>query len=502
MSNIKVVVDPARGLYQKKGDASFSVTPGVSVDLGTNVVYAPVDPTSWSTVPDNLIQAIDYLAAGSGSSGGGSGPGGSNGQFQFRNGPNFAGSANLTSTGGNVFVTGSFQGSLNGTSSLALDLQEKYKLVSTLTYDPTIAASIGATFNSWDALWTAYQQTSGSVTIAFKQGLVLPTTQPTYSFRSNAKLKGLFGTYGSPTLLTFPSGTSFENILEFDAVKIESLAPHPIIKFNDLNPSIFADNGTSFIANGTSPIIVWDHPTGTDQLSIDFQHYSGFLSGTSPVLAVTGADFSQATLVLGQKCFVESGTLGGSGSNIVVEVRDGTTNFDFGQPDFLGTINGSSFTAATTFDLNFPNVILSTVQSHTEQLNIFSPDIAFAPVGIFQGFSTTTADATPTAFSQLAIPPVISAILESYIVARDVGSSDTAVWKVKGMIIGDGSGAYSGSLGLNPDFHDYTAGASTWDVSSSFNIPTSGDVKFYGIGEVGKTINWALYQTVTIVLGI
>lgn len=72
--SIKVVFDPSRGLVQSRGPASFVISSGSTVDLGSSAVYAPQNPGDWSAVPVDVIQAIDYLAAGSGSSGiGGSG---------------------------------------------------------------------------------------------------------------------------------------------------------------------------------------------------------------------------------------------------------------------------------------------------------------------------------------------------------------------------------------------------------------------------------------------
>jgi len=200
---------------------------------------------------------------------------------------------------------------------------------------------------------------------------------------------------------------------------------------------------------------------------------------------------------------VQANTLAGdAGTNINVNVKDASNEFSFTQPLHSGTINGNSFDASNALGLSYPNTNIGANEIFASQLNIFSPQPSSALVGLFQAFNTTTTSSVGVAFSQISIPPVISAMLEVYIVARDIASSDTSAWKYKAMIFGDGTGAYSGSLGLVQDFHDNTAGASTWDISSSFNSPASGDVRFYAIGENSKTINWSLYQTVTVVTGV
>ena len=98
---------------------------GSTFDLnGATIPYTPEDPSQWSEIPTNLVQAVDYLAAGSGSGGGGGGgggtPGGSNGDIQYRvNGTTFGGVSKIRFVGGDVFVTGSFLGDVNGTASYA-----------------------------------------------------------------------------------------------------------------------------------------------------------------------------------------------------------------------------------------------------------------------------------------------------------------------------------------------------------------------------------------------
>lgn len=70
---VRVIYDPNKGFYQEKGDPVMTFVSGATVDFGSNAVYTPQNPGDWSAIPSDLIEAIDYLAAGSGSSGGGGG---------------------------------------------------------------------------------------------------------------------------------------------------------------------------------------------------------------------------------------------------------------------------------------------------------------------------------------------------------------------------------------------------------------------------------------------
>lgn len=155
--SIKVIVDAGKGLYQTRGDGGLFVSSGSTVDLGSNVLYTPENPGDWSAVPGNLIQAVDYLAAGSGSGGGGGGgiPGGSNGQIQYRvDASTFGGVNKLTFVGGNLVGTGSFNGIFSG-SLTKLEDGSNYLLAGsnvTLTTGSngavTIAASGGSSAGS------------------------------------------------------------------------------------------------------------------------------------------------------------------------------------------------------------------------------------------------------------------------------------------------------------------------------------------------------------------
>lgn len=77
-SKVKITVDPKFGVIQETSDtAEMVIRADVPVTIegsGTTIGYSPEDPTQWSSLPTTLIQAVDYLAAGSGSGGGGGVP--------------------------------------------------------------------------------------------------------------------------------------------------------------------------------------------------------------------------------------------------------------------------------------------------------------------------------------------------------------------------------------------------------------------------------------------
>lgn len=148
MSKVKVTVDPNFGVIQEPGEPAFIVSDAVPVTLGgSNVTigYSPEDPSQWSFLPTTLIQAVDYLAAGSGSGGGGGGgaPGGSNGQVQYRvDGTTFGGVDKLTFTGGNLVGTGSFNGIFSGSLTRLADGTSYIKAGSNITVTSASNGSI------------------------------------------------------------------------------------------------------------------------------------------------------------------------------------------------------------------------------------------------------------------------------------------------------------------------------------------------------------------------
>jgi hypothetical protein len=63
MSNIKFTFEPTKGLVEEELDKNSSS----SVVFKVPIVYSASNASSWANVPTDLVEAVDYLAAGSGS---------------------------------------------------------------------------------------------------------------------------------------------------------------------------------------------------------------------------------------------------------------------------------------------------------------------------------------------------------------------------------------------------------------------------------------------------
>ncbi len=75
-SNLKITFDPIKGIVQEAGDTStVTFASGSTLEVSGAFAYTAQNPGDWSSVPTDVLQAIDYLAAGSGSGGGGGGGG-------------------------------------------------------------------------------------------------------------------------------------------------------------------------------------------------------------------------------------------------------------------------------------------------------------------------------------------------------------------------------------------------------------------------------------------
>lgn len=233
---------------------------GSTFDLnGATIPYAPEDPSQWSEIPTNLVQAVDYLAAGSGSGGGGGGgtPGGSNGDIQYRvNGTTFGGVSKITFDGSNVFVTGSFLGDLVGTASYATNAG-----------------------NALSASYAGYAETSATSSVALSSiqwedgGNKLATT-------SSLALAGGLGTgYFAdnidPTINLFVSGTAViggnlivSGVLETDTITGNILAGSKITTdYIELTPvtaePVPGPNGTYLYSSGSTNDLFIVHNNGS-----------------------------------------------------------------------------------------------------------------------------------------------------------------------------------------------------------------------------------------------
>lgn len=511
--SIKVTIDGIRGLVQRRGSPGLVLSEDVPlvVSGASNITYSPASPSDWSATPGDLVQAIDYLAAGSGSGGGGGGsPGGVNGEIQYKvNASTFGGVNKLTFDGTNLFATGSFSGSLQGTATVAAaaeDLSNRERFLSVLSYDPTAPAS-PSNFLSWDPLWAAYLKTTGSVDIFFRSGLIPTTTYATHSFRPGTKVRGLPDVYGAPPLITISDGTCFENLTQFEDITIQgSSSVGPCLRYTEQYPGLYL-KGTRFENIGSGPMIFWSADKNTSALNLQLDSLSTFTSSAGPILYNSGTSGfnSQVNMYLGQKCSVLGNTLRGSNeSELNITPRDASCDFSHVQLQLSGTVNGTAVPLSASFavDINYPRTRINSPTVSTRQLLVNSERTN--PYGIpqqnIQSFLVTTTDATPTLMFTSSIPPILSAVFDSVVIARDTAATGSGAWKFTSLVSCGMDGAAFGGLGLNEIYHDNTSDASTWAVSSSLNSPNSGDIAVYAIGEAGKTINWTF--TVNAILGI
>lgn len=174
-TTIRYVFDPIKGLIQEIAETStVTFASGTIIEVSGVFAYVPEDPSKWSTVPTNLVQAVDYLAAGSGSGGGGGGsPGGSNGDIQYRvDGTTFGGVNKLTFVGGNLVGTGSFNGVFSGSLTKLADGSDYLVAGTNITLTTgssgavTIAATVAAataTTSSKNVIYVAKNGSDASV---------------------------------------------------------------------------------------------------------------------------------------------------------------------------------------------------------------------------------------------------------------------------------------------------------------------------------------------------
>jgi len=523
-STIRYIFDPEKGLIQEIGEPSTVIfASGTIVEVSGVFAYVPEDPANWSAVPTNLIEAVDYLAAGSGSGGGGGGsPGGANGDIQYRvNAGTFGGTSKITFVGGNVFVTGSFFGDVVGTSSYATTaayLENNLNLASVLTYEGGLFPNTATAFGNWDDLWTAYQASTGTVDIYVLGGFTLfPITPVTYSFRPNTKLKGLTGTYGVSTFINTGDNVCFENLYNFEGIQLThegNLAP--LLVYNSPTytyPNVFLNRST-FWCSGSAPMISWSQDKNSGQLNIELLSVSSFTSSNGPVFYNSGSGIfnSRINLFLGQGCQVFANSVAGNASSEVeLQLRDGTAIFNKQQPGLSGTLNGASMPLAsdTLFEVNFSeNAIVSKQVATSRIIQGFDPPSPFGiPAQVINPGTFTTTSSVPLLIFSSSVPPVISALFNLDILARESTtpgvSFDSYAAEVKGLVTCDAiNGLQFGALGLTASFEDRTPGASTWTFSSSINTPAAGDFNLYVIGENSKTINWTLIQRAVLGMGI
>lgn len=282
-STIKYVFDPIKGLIQEIAETStVTFASGTIIEVSGVFAYVPEDPSKWSTVPTNLVQAVDYLAAGSGSGGGGGGgtPGGSNGDIQYRvNGTTFGGVSKIRFVGGDVFVTGSFLGDVNGTASYATNATNAL----TASY---VLNAVSASFAS-SALTASFVQNAVSASYA--------TNALSASYASNADLLDNLNSTDFARLAVSNAFTA--NQVVTGSVTSTTGFTGSLTKLTDgsdylvagtnitlstgSNGAITIDAGAAGIISGSSKNVIYVAKNGSD-LSI-----SGSIS--SPFLTIQGA---------------------------------------------------------------------------------------------------------------------------------------------------------------------------------------------------------------------
>lgn len=448
-------------------------------------------------------------------SGGGT-PGGNNNEIQYNNAGVFGGVGSLKFTSGLLEATGSFSGNFYGefvgissasysvsssfseTALTASSLLNDTKLVSRLTFDPSVSFSTKTVFNNWYDLWNTYQTTEGAVDIFFCNGTSIGDGQ-IYVFRSGTSFSGPVSGYEAQVILNLQNDTVFINALHFDSISIENNNENlPCFVYTKQNPTVYLTNGSTFRGNGNVPMILWTEITSSSFINIVLDERSGFKKISSHVLEINGADAASVAggnTRMGNKTFMESDTLRGNiNSTFYPDILAPTAQFSPDQPLYFGE-NSEQFTSELSIGVSLPNTI------QVQGMQLASPTGNGVPNLLFLGTSVTTTDDTPTnAFPTQVPPPVISAIVDLLILAREGATGDSAAWKLTGLVRFTGGGAFVGPLGLQTIFHDASPGASSWDFQLVLNSPTTGQISLNVIGESGKTINWSIGIIETIVL--
>lgn len=350
-------------------------------------------------------------------------------------------------------------------------------------------------FNNWNDLWTAYSAGVGAADIYCRYGAVLPAG--TFTFRDGSRLRGPFQLFDPSVTLTLPDGSFFENLKDYESVRIESThTATPCLTFTENYPVVRLVN-TVFYSSGSYPMVEWTQPTSTHGLNFDLDKRSYWTNNGNLVLAATGSgpgpSVASVNIRAGSLSVVSANTIrGNADSSISPQLVDGTGDFSYDQPLYSGS--GSPWIAGTWQDVQFNSGLI------VRSINIQSPS-SFAPQLIFLGANTTTTDATPTStFPAQIPPPVITILLDLLITAREAATEDSAVWRISAMIMFNGGGAAIGPAGVQVLHYDATPGAAAWTYAVTVNTPSVGQVGLNVIGEAGKTIAWNVGIQETIVL--
>lgn len=353
-SKIRHIFDPEKGLVQEIGDPStVTFASGTIIEVSGVFAYVPEDPSQWAAVPTNLIQAVDYLAAGSGSGGGGGGggtPGGSNGDIQYKvNATTFGGVNKLTFVGGNLVGTGSFNGVFSGSLTKLTDGTSYIKAGSNITV--TTASNGSITIAS----------TGGGGTISGS----IAANQIAYGTAAN--------TISGSGAFTFDGSTLALNTSAPSALTIASSIDG---QFLEVNSSLYSISLTDPL-NPTNNLTLGPSDVGLGDGSVSANMYAGEVSVTD-----NGTTNSIGLSVPGGEATLKADDGSGSLIELHLSASSLTMQSSVASGDFL------------------------TIDSNTQRLTVVDPGTGIDLVYLEGGRATIDAAGNTLSFDAFTVPTI------------------------------------------------------------------------------------------------
>jgi hypothetical protein len=295
MSNIKFTFEPTKGLVEEELDKNSSS----SVVFKVPIVYSASNASSWANVPTDLVEAVDYLAAGSGSAPT-PGAGGSPGEIQYNNAGSIDGVDKLTFDGSNLVGTGSFLGTFSGSLTKLTDGSSYLSAGTNVTI--TSASNGQVVISSADSAPTDAQYlTLATDTTLTNERTLFPTNG----------IIGVDGGAGNPygisiddSVVATVSGSTFTGAVSFNSGLSGSLT-----KLTD---------GTSYLVAGNSVTIT---SASNGQVTVSSQLATG---NTLYVDSVNGDDTTATSGRADLPYLTVSAAITGSTSGDVIILRAGT----------------------------------------------------------------------------------------------------------------------------------------------------------------------------------
>lgn len=386
---------------------------------------------------------------------------------------------------------------------------EAVAVLSVLTYDPSATPTRGV-YTSWEALWEAYEATSGAVVLHFQNWVTVPPRVDPYVFRiGETYVTGVYNLYDPSTRITVPTGAVLQDLLWLDAVQIRCESDDPCLTYSQHYPNVRLQNGAQIRgANAGTASILWtlphNDPTPENRgfLNLDLQSRAMFLNDGGPVIDLQGSGPSD----LEARCSIRFGQSAELGANTIVsntdaalnvEAKDITARISLDQPGYQG--DGSPLDPNGFIDLR------AEAGFSARSLQVSNNPYGLPNI-IFAAENRTTVGTTPVSVfsSPQALPQILSLLLEGRVGAREATTGATATWVFRVQIQADPvTGVASlGPKGVVLSFDDATAGATTWTFNFVLNSPSNGNIDFLLIGEAGKTISWNVVLTEVLVFGL